>query len=246
MSTVPPAAAKFGWALDAQHGPLPPVLLVLTTVTGLIDAASYLALGRVFVANMTGNIVFLGFAAADTRNFSIPASATATLLFLLGALAGGWLAFRLAHHRGRFLAVVVYLEIALTTAALALCALLGAGAQAQYPLIALLAAAMGLQNAAARRLGVPDLTTTVLTLTLTGLAADSHLAGGASPHLGRRLLATFLMFLGGAAGALLVLRVDLAADLAAALALLVAIGVVCPRLASSNAEWTKDVVKTNR
>ncbi len=65
---------------------------------------------------------------------------------------------------------------------------------------------MGLQNAAARHVGVPDLTTTVLTLTLTGLAADSNLAGGNNPRVGRRLLATGAMFLGAGVGAFLVLR----------------------------------------
>jgi uncharacterized membrane protein YoaK (UPF0700 family) len=38
-------------------------LLGLTVVTGLVDAVSYLRLGRVFVANMTGNVVFLGLSA---------------------------------------------------------------------------------------------------------------------------------------------------------------------------------------
>jgi hypothetical protein len=42
-------------------------LLTLTAVTGLVDAVSYLRLGRVFVANMTGNVVFLGFS-ADPRS----------------------------------------------------------------------------------------------------------------------------------------------------------------------------------
>ena len=41
-------------------------------------------------------------------------------------------------------------------------------------LISLLGAAMGAQNAIARRIAVPDLTTTVLTLTVTGLVADAH------------------------------------------------------------------------
>src|SRR4029434_5423482 len=50
-----------------------------------------------------------------------------------------------------------------------------------YTLIVLTAVAMGLRNATVRRLAVPDLTTTVLPLTLTGIAADSHLAGGAHP-----------------------------------------------------------------
>jgi len=68
---------------DARHGPLPPLLMLLTVVPGLVDAVSFLALGRVFVANMTGNIVFLGFAIADAADFSIPASLTAILAFLL-------------------------------------------------------------------------------------------------------------------------------------------------------------------
>jgi uncharacterized membrane protein YoaK (UPF0700 family) len=65
---------------------------------------------------------------------------------------------------------------------------------------------MGLQNATARRLGVADLTTTVLTLTLAGIAADSSLAGGKNPRLGRRIAAVFAMLGGALAGGLLVLR----------------------------------------
>ena len=51
----------------SRHGPLPPLLLGLTVVTGLVDAFSYLLLGHVFVANMTGNVVFLGFAIAGAK-----------------------------------------------------------------------------------------------------------------------------------------------------------------------------------
>ena len=54
--------------------------------TGLIDAVSILALGHVFVANMTGNIVFIGFAAAGAPGFSLPATLSALAGFLLGAL----------------------------------------------------------------------------------------------------------------------------------------------------------------
>jgi uncharacterized membrane protein YoaK (UPF0700 family) len=105
-------------------------------------------------------------------------------------------------------------------------------------LIALLALAMGLQNATARRLAVPDLTTTVLTLTLTGIAADSTLAGGTNPNPGRRLVATATMFLGAAIGAVLVFRVGVGAVLALALALLVLNGVVAYRQSSSSDAWT--------
>jgi len=67
--------------------------------------------------------------------------------------------------------------------------------------IAILATALGVQNSTVRHLGAPDLTTTVLTLTLTGLTADSAPAGGpgAKPH--RRLGSVAAMLAGAAAGA---------------------------------------------
>src|SRR5437867_11417926 len=68
---------------------LAPLLLGLTVVTGLVDAVSYLALGHVFTANMTGNVVFLGFAAAGGRGLSAPRSGTAVVAFLIGAAIGG-------------------------------------------------------------------------------------------------------------------------------------------------------------
>jgi uncharacterized membrane protein YoaK (UPF0700 family) len=89
------------------------------------------------------------------------------------------------------------------------------GGGRRYVVIGVLAAALGLQNATVRRLAVPDLTTTVLTLTLTGLAADSWLAGGQSPRVGRRLATVGLMAAGAVAGALL-LQVDVALPVLAA------------------------------
>ena len=222
------------------EGPLPILLLVLTMVTGLVDAVSYLRLGHVFVANMTGNVVFLGFAIADAREFSIPASLAAIGAFLAGALVGGRIGTGAGQHRGRLLALATSIQVALVAAAFVASTIeLGSGGQVvRYALIALLALAMGLQNATARRLGVPDLTTTVLTLTLTGLAADSALAGGKSPNPGRRLLGTAIMFLGAAIGALLVFRVGVVAALALALALLVCNGFAAYRLSSSSEAWT--------
>src|SRR6266566_9076345 len=115
---APSRAADLGGAAkDDRDGSLPPLLFVLTIVTGLVDAVSYLKLGHVFVANMTGNVVFLGFAVADAEDFSIPASLLAIAAFLAGALAGGRLGTRLGHHRGRLLAIATYIEIALVGAA---------------------------------------------------------------------------------------------------------------------------------
>jgi len=214
---------------------LPVFLLGWTFITGLVDALSYLKLGHVFVANMTGNVVFLGFAVAGAQDFSVAASLVAIGAFLLGALAGGRLGAWAGGHRGRYLAVSIYCKIGLIAAALSL-TLVGAGGL--FSLIALLAIAMGLQNAAARRLVVPDLTTTVLTLTLTGLAADSKLAGGRSGQPTRRLLAAATMFAGGAAGAFLALTVGSSAVLALVLFLQIASGIAAYFCSASTAAWT--------
>ena len=225
---------------DERHGSLPALLLVLTIVTGLVDAVSYLKLGHVFVANMTGNIVFLGFAIAGATDFSLPASVVAVAAFLAGALAGGRLGATAGRHRGRLLAIASYIQIGLVGAALVVStrAFDTDNGSGRYALIVLLALAMGLQNATARRLGVPDLTTTVLTLTLTGLAADSPLAGGKNPGFVRRLMATATMFLGAAIGAVLIFHVSVSAVLALALALLVFNGIMAYRLSSSTDAWT--------
>src|SRR5258708_6265217 len=204
------------WTAAGRAGPLPaappPAAVrpapVLTAVTGLVDAISYLQLGHVFVANMTGNVIFLGFAAAGAAGFSAAASLVATGAFLAGALVGGRLGSRVGRHRGRLIAYAMYNEFILFVAALifSLAVADTSTGAASFFLIGLLAIAMGLQNAAARRLAVPDLTTTVLTLTLTGLAADSRLAGGDGPRPMRRPAATATMLLGRAVGALLVLH----------------------------------------
>jgi len=180
-------------------------LLVQTVTTGLIDAVSYLALGHVFTANMTGNIVFLAFAIAGAPGLSIPRSAVSLGAFLAGAVAGGRLAARRATGpQHRWVATAFAVEAGLLFAA----ALAAAGTRAliftAYGVIVLTALAMGVRNATVRTIALPDLTTTVLTLTLTGLAADSPFAGGNNPRAGRRGASVLSMFVGAAVGALLV------------------------------------------
>ena len=151
-----------------------------TVVTGIVDAASFLNLGRVFVANMTGNVVFVGFAMAGAGGLSLWASLLALGAFLAGSLAGGRLCDRYRAHRGRTLRAAVVIELVAVASAAGLAAVIGdpAGNATRYALIALLAPAMGIQNATVRRLAVPELTTTVLTMTMAGIAADSRFAGG--------------------------------------------------------------------
>ena len=225
---------------DADHGPLPTMLLALTGVTGFVDAISYLKLGHVFVANITGNIAFLGFAVADAKEFSIGASLTATAAFLVGALGGGRLGVRAGSHRGGLMANGILVEVVVGGIALIASIVTSdlAGELAQYELIVLLALAMGMQSAVARKLGVPDLPTTVLTLTLAGLAADSSLAGGNNLRASRRLLATGSVLLGAAAGAWLIFHLGICAVLAVAFVLLAASGIAAYRNIRSTDKWT--------
>jgi uncharacterized membrane protein YoaK (UPF0700 family) len=224
-----------------RHGPLVPMMVALTLLTGLVDAVSYLKLGHVFVANMTGNVVFLGFALAGAGGLSIAASLIALASFLLGAFAGGWLGSRNAAHRGRLLraATVTQALLILLALLLALLAHEPLAEGARYALIVALALAMGVQNAAALRIAVPELTTTVLTRTLTGLASEAHVIGGGGSNAGRRSVAIAAMLIGAVAGGLLTLHVSVAATLALALAIGSGLALAAHVLSASTAAWTR-------
>jgi uncharacterized membrane protein YoaK (UPF0700 family) len=193
----------------------PPFLLwtltALTVVSGIVDAVSYLGFGRVFTANMTGNVVVLGFAAAGAPGFTFLANLASLGAFLVGAVVAGRIALHVKPRRSLLL-VALGIETTFTAAAAVVAAAvpaIGAG-WPRYTLIALLAFAMGVRNSAVRRLAVADMTTTVLTMTLTGLASDSSLAGGSNPHVGRRSVSVLSMFGGALVGAALLLHVGAA------------------------------------
>ena len=97
-------------------------LIALTVSCGVVDAVSFLALGRVFVATMTGNVIFLGFALAGELSLSVLASLTAIGSFVAGVLAGGLLAARLGQHRGRHLGAAAAIAVVPMAAAIALSA----------------------------------------------------------------------------------------------------------------------------
>jgi len=225
---------------NERHGPLPIMLTGLTVLTGMVDAVSYLQLGHVFVANMTGNVIFLGFAVGGATEFSVVASLAALAAFFVGAFAGGRIGSASGAHRGRLMAGGLAIETFLVAASLLLS--LSAADPAtdigRYGLIILLGLAMGVQNAVVRRLAVPDLTTTVLTLTFTGLAADGIFSAAQTASRLRRLTAILAMFAGAAIGSLILLKVSLPAVLAAALVLLLAIGLVAYPARLSQRAWT--------
>jgi len=205
---------------------LPVGLLALTAVSGIVDAVSFLALGHIFTANMTGNVVFLAFAAVGTPGISVARCVTSLAAFLSGAVIGGYFCRGIAGPmRCHWLRVSATCEAALLfAAAIAAIALDGdstALQDRQYAVIVLLAVAMGLRNATVRQLAVPGLTTTtVVTTTLTGLVADLALADSSNSHSSRRVRSIASLFVGAAMGALL-LRLGLAVPLIVA-----AVGVI--------------------
>jgi len=103
---VPPASARAGQLL-------PRLLLVLTAVTGMVDAASYLALGHVFTANMTGNTVLLAFASAGANGPSVLRSGAALAAFALGASVAGRIAARADAYRHKWTGISLGIEAGL-------------------------------------------------------------------------------------------------------------------------------------
>lgn len=216
---------------------MPAVLLTLTAVTGIVDAVSFLSLRHVFTANMTGNIVFLGFAFAGAPGLSALHSAISLIAFVAGALIGGRMISRKDVDSLRWVTRAFLVEAFFLLAA----AVVSIGLTLRYQgdgiqlevVIALTAIAMGVRNAAVRKLGIPDLTTTVITLTITGLVADSALAGGSNPRW-RRRRAVVLALLGGAIAGAFLLQQSVALPLAVCVAVTGGCALVTSRIESKN------------
>jgi uncharacterized membrane protein YoaK (UPF0700 family) len=190
-------------------------LVALTFTTGLVDAVSLLGLGRVFTANMTGNVVLLGFAIAGTGGFSVAATLTSLLGFAAGAAIAAVIGRRAAPRQRGWLrpALVMEVLLILATAILATQLTPSSTSDLRYVGIALLAAAMGARSAAVRNLGIKDLNTTVITMTLAGLASESRLTGGDGALGWRQAGGLVALLVGAVVGALLLVHVDLAAPL---------------------------------
>ncbi|MDX3215425.1 YoaK family protein [Streptomyces sp. ME02-6991-2B] len=187
------------------------LLLVLTVLSGLVDAVSILNLGHVFVANMTGNLVFVSLGIAGAGQFSVVVSVVA-----LGGFATGILFCRAALTRlsppVALVSAATLCETALLGSATALHVLNGP----RNVLVLVLAVAMGIQNAMAGRVGVAGLTTTVMTRTLVGLIGDTGTAAHDRRVAVRQALSVAALVAGAVAGALLVLLVAPPAALGAA------------------------------
>src|ERR1700754_2559726 len=180
-------------------------LLLLTFATGIVDAISVLVLGHVFVANMTGNIIFLGFWFAPHSVVDMTAALVAFVSFVTGAMLGGRLSRHLDADVRRWLTVALGIEVVLLVT---LALLTGAGVldyhdNTKLILIAGLAVTFGSQAATARQFGVQELSTTVLTTTIVGIGSDSRIAGGTGRREKLRFSAVLTMCAGALVGATL-------------------------------------------
>jgi uncharacterized membrane protein YoaK (UPF0700 family) len=238
--TLHATAEPMGLPPTRPRRPLPTALLFgLAGVTGIVDAVCYLGLGHVFTANMTGNVVLLGFALAGVQGLSVSRSATALATFLFGAVLGVRLARSMDPSIPRWPAAALGLEAALlllsSIVAVRLPLSTSAASNAVYVVIGLTGLAMGIRNATIRRLGEREVNTTVLTMTLTAIGSDSVFAGGSNEGALRRF--GFVMsVLGGAAFGALILPISVAMTLGMA----AAGSIVCAAVAFGHAATVQD------
>jgi len=150
------------------------LVLLLSCAAGGVDAASYIGLGHVFAANMTGNSVHLGMAIGRVSAVDVAHSASALLGFLAGAAAGAAIVERDDSTIPWPRAVTFALSAELVL--LGVVALVWRGVGTQRPLVVdafliALGVAMGMQSVAIMRLRIPGVASTYLTGTLTSLMA---------------------------------------------------------------------------
>lgn len=185
------------------------LLLVLTFSTGIIDGICYLALDQVFTANMTGNVLILGMGLAGGQDVPTAGPLVALLAYVAGAAVAGY-AFR--NHPAGWHRTTTGLFAGVGVGVLAASAVAYVVGEPRgwrlLVVVAVLGVSMGLQAATARHLSVKDLTTTVVTSTLTGLAADYFQDSHGRDAWVRRVSAVLALGAGAATGAL-VLRAGL-------------------------------------
>jgi len=178
------------------------LMLVLTFTTGINDAVGYLGLDKVFTGNMTGNVVILGMAVVGGTGLPVLGPALALAGFLIGAAVGGRV-LRLAPKGWSGFTTVLFALVAVLM--LVLAGLLFAVGEPNQAIMVTTttsaAVAMGVQAAAARHIAVKDVTTVVVTSTITGLAADSWFGAAKRGAAARRIFAVVLILLGATAGA---------------------------------------------
>jgi uncharacterized membrane protein YoaK (UPF0700 family) len=184
-------------------------LLVLTAATGAIDGVSYLALDRVFTGNMTGNVLFIGFGLVGVQGIPVLNNLIALLTFMLGAVIGS----RVTRHgvgevrlpRASLVVLMIGTLLVLLLAGVWL-AVGEIGTPVMIVITGVLALLLGAQAAAVKHIGIRDLSTVVVTMTMVNLASDSRIAGGRGASWFRRVAAIVTMGLGALASAAVTLH----------------------------------------
>ncbi|OBH85489.1 hypothetical protein A5681_17185 [Mycobacterium scrofulaceum] len=178
-------------------------LLLLTFATGLADSISILVLGHVFVANMTGNVIFLGFWLAPRTSIDLTAVVVALPMFVCTTILSGRISRHFADRTRQWITTVLATEITLlvTLAILAGAGILHYHNNTKLIMIGVLAVTFGLQHSSARQFGIQELSTTVLTSTIVSLGLDSRLAGGSGERQALRLSVVLTMCAGAFLGA---------------------------------------------
>ena len=187
------------------------LLVCLTFGTGAVDAISFLGLGRVFTAMMSGNIVLLGLAVGSSAGPEAVRSAVSLVVYALGVFAASRLIRNPTSNPTKSSVWPAGLTMALVCGAVAQAGVLAGWLGASgHPndvfkgvLVGFSALAMGLQGGAVARLGVSGVTTTYVTGTLTGLIGGLAVRSGTQRELARRAVVLVALLVGAACGAVL-------------------------------------------
>ena len=184
------------------------LLMALTVSSGAVDAISYLALGNIFTAFMTGNVVFLGLRMAGASSQSVVSLAVALAFFAAGVFLST-LIVKPSKGSGVWpRRATVALGVEAVAQACFLAVWVATGGQPPggvvVVLLALWALAMGIQTGSVLSLGIPGVFTTAATATLTYLMSDLARRRSSSVEDMRRLAGVLVsLFAGAAVGALL-------------------------------------------
>ena len=179
-------------------------MVALTFVTGVLDAVGYLGLDRVFTGNMTGNVVILGMGLAAEDSLPVAGPLAALAGYAAGAALVGRL---LTGHEKSWTTTVTAVLAANALVLTAIGAILLAGhidgaSLSGVAIAATMAALMGAQAAVARALAVTDMTTVVVTSTLTAYVGETLFSPGFGFFKHRRFWAIVAIFAGALFGAL--------------------------------------------
>jgi uncharacterized membrane protein YoaK (UPF0700 family) len=228
-----------GLIRDTRHGPLAGILILLTVVAGDVDATSILRIDHVFVANVTGNVIFIGLALVGAHGFSFTASFLVLTSFFVGATTSARILLRRTTHRGLIVHAACVVQLSDLVIVTVVFGITGhPDAALRFALLVVLALGMGAKNALARAVNVPGLTSAVVTTTLTGLASDAALGSWRSAGFSMRIIAPLALLLGAIVGGALAVTTYTWCPFALATAIALAAAWWSRDASKSTAEWT--------